>query len=112
MIKEYQEYVRQGANHVYTKELAILGVVGEIGELADVVKKEHIYDDMSKFEAKYGMTVRQKIADECGDVLWQLVNLMNMYNLKVEDVIFDNIQKLNKRHGGSGKTAVDGGGAR
>ena len=112
MIKDYQQYVKQGANPVYTKELAIIGVIGEVGELADIVKKEHIYDDMSKFEGKYGMTVRQKIADECGDVLWQLVNLMNMYNLNIEDVLNENILKLNKRHGGSGKTAVDGGGAR
>lgn len=112
LIEKYQEYVKDGASSNYDKKLAIIGVVGEVGELADVVKKEAIYSDMSKFEAKYGMTVQEKIADECGDVLWQLVNLLNQYNLDIADVIVNNVNKLNSRHGGAGKTAVDGGGQR
>lgn len=111
-IESYQKYVKEGASSNYDKKLAIIGVMGEVGELADVVKKEAIYSDMSKFEAKYGMTVRDKIADECGDVLWQLVNLLNQYDLDIVDVINNNVSKLNSRHGGAGKTATDGGGQR
>lgn len=111
-IKEYQEYVRDGANPVYTPQLALLGLMGELGELSDVIKKEHIYNDMSKFEEKYGMSVADKVKDECGDVLWQYMLVLCKYNLNIEDVIEENVRKLNSRHGGAGKTASDGGGER
>ena len=110
-IKEYQEYVRNGASDKYTKELALLGLIGEVGEAADVVKKEAIYEDMSKFIEKYGMSVEDKIIDECGDVLWQLMLVLCKYNVSVEDVINKNVEKLNKRHGNQ-KVAKDGGGER
>ena len=111
-IVEYQQYVKQGANPIYDNKLAILGLIGEIGELADVVKKQHIYEDMSKFEAKYGMSVQEKIKDEAGDCLWQLMLVLCKYDLDVQDVINSNVEKLNSRHGGTGKTAKDGGGVR
>ena len=110
-IKEYQEYVKNGASDKYTKQLALLGLVGEVGEVADVIKKEAIYEDMSKFVEKYGMSVEDKIKDECGDVLWQLMLVMCKYDLNVEDIINYNVEKLNKRHGNQ-KVAKDGGGQR
>lgn len=111
-INEYQDYVREGASAAYDKKLAIIGLVGEVGELSDVVKKESIYEDMSKFVAKYGMSVEDKIKDEAGDVLWQYMLILNKYNLSIDDVIEENVRKLNSRHGGSGKIAKDGGGER
>ena len=105
-IQEYQEYVRNGASDKYTKQLALLGLVGEVGEVADV-----IYEDMSKFIEKYGMSVEDKIIDECGDVLWQLILVMCKYEVNVEDVINKNVEKLNKRHGNQ-KITKDGGGER
>ena len=111
-IEEYQTYVKEGASEKYTKELAIIGLMGEIGELADVVKKEQIYQDMSKFEQKYGMPVYDKIIDEAGDVLWQLMLVLVKYDVNINKVIERNVKKLNSRHGGSGKTANDGGGER
>lgn len=107
----YQKFVRESASPKYDNKLAIIGLVGEVGELADVVKKETIYEDMSKFEAKYGMSVKDKIIDEAGDVFWQLVCLLNMYNVSLEEVMNNNYDKLIKRHGGI-KTAKDGGGER
>lgn len=110
-IVEYQNYVKEGASDKYDKQLAIIGLVGEIGELADVVKKEAIYEDMSKFIAKYGMSVKDKIIDEAGDVIWQYMCLLNQYNVSVEEVINKNVEKLNERHSGV-KVAKDGGGVR
>ena len=110
-IKEYQEYVKNGASEKYNKQLAIIGLIGEVGEIADVVKKEAIYEDMSKFIAKYGMSVRDKIVDECGDVAWQLMCLLNQYDVSFEEVIESNVNKLNERHGGA-KVAKDGGSVR
>ena len=34
-IKEYQEYVRNGASDKYDNKLALLGLMGEVGELSD-----------------------------------------------------------------------------
>jgi NTP pyrophosphatase (non-canonical NTP hydrolase) len=96
-IQEYQQYVKDGASPKYTKEIAILGLMGELGELSDVVKKETIYHDMSKFEAKYGMSVKDKIKDELGDVLWYLTNIANELGISIEDIAKLNLTKLYKR---------------
>lgn len=106
--KEYQEFVRESASPKYDNKLAIIGLIGEAGELADVVKKEIIYEDMSKFVKKYGMSVKDKIIDEAGDVLWQLVCLLNMYDVSLTDVMNKNYLKLIERHEGV-KTNNEGG---
>lgn len=110
-LKEYEHFVRDSASPKYDKKLAIIGLIGEVGELADVVKKEAIYEDMSKFEEKYGMTVAEKIADEAGDVLWQFQLVLIKYGLDFQKVLDDNFEKLMRRHDGI-KTATDGGGER
>lgn len=110
-IKQYQQFVEQSASPKYDNRLAIIGLVGEVGELADVVKKQTIYEDMSKFVEKYGMSVRDKAIDEIGDVLWQLTLVMCKYNIDFQEVIDKNYDKLTRRHGGV-KTAKDGGGVR
>lgn len=107
-MNEYQEFVRDCASPKYDKNLALIGLVGEVGELADVIKKEAIYEDMSLFEQKYGMSVRDKVRDEAGDVLWQLVNLLNQYDITLEDLMAENMDKLKNRHGGKG-TKSNGG---
>ena len=109
--EEYQRFVKDSASPKYDNKLAVIGLVGEVGELADVIKKETIYEDMSKFEAKYGMSLRDKIIDEAGDVCWQLVCLLNVYDVSLDEVMNKNFLKLTKRHGGV-QTAKDGGGER
>lgn len=104
----YQKWVKENASPKYNKQLALIGLIGEIGELADVIKKEVIYEDMSKFEEKYNMSAQDKIIDEAGDVLWQFINLLNQYDVSLEDIIEKNIEKLKKRHG-SEKIRKDGG---
>lgn len=110
-LNEYQKFVKDSASPKYDNKLAIIGLVGEVGELADVVKKETIYEDMSKFEAKYGMSVRDKIIDEIGDCAYQLTLVAVKYNVNLYEVLDKNYQKLTERHGGV-KTAKDGGGVR
>lgn len=110
-LMEYIQFVREGASPKYDNKLALLGLVGEVGELADVIKKQTIYDDMSQFESKYGMSVKDKIVDEAGDVLWQFINLLNVYNITFDEIINQNYCKLIKRHLGV-KTSKNGGGMR
>lgn len=98
-MNEYQEFVRSNASPEYDTELAIIGLVGEIGELADAIKKERIYPDWEG---------ENKIIDESGDVLWQFINLLNQRGLNINDVVDYNVKKLQNRHGGKG-TASNGG---
>ena len=106
--KSYEMFVRNGASSKYDKKLAIIGLVGEVGELADVVKKETIYEDMSKFEEKYGISIKDKIIDEAGDVLWQFTLVLIKYGVTIGEVMDKNYKKLIKRHNGEG-VAKDGG---
>ena len=45
-------------------------------------------------------------------MLWQYMLVLCKYGLSIDDVIAYNVDKLNRRHGGAGKTAADGGGVR
>ena len=47
--------------------------------------------------------------DEMGDVLWQYCAVLNLVGLDIEEVIKFNVDKLNARHGGAGKTDSTGG---
>lgn len=106
--KRYELFVKKGASEKYDNKLAIIGLVGEVGELADVVKKEAIYADMSKFEKKYGMSVKDKILDEAGDVMWQFTLVLIKYNITLEEVMTNNYNKLINRHKGI-EVSKDGG---
>lgn len=107
-IQEYQKFVKEGSSPKYNNQLALIGLVGEVGELSDVIKKESIYEDMSKFEEKYGMSVSDKIIDEAGDVFWQFINLIQQYDVTLEQIINNNVNKLINRHNGN-KVSSDGG---
>lgn len=98
-IKEYQEYVRQGASEKYNKtEFAALALVGEVGEVCDVVKKHEIYTQSAdNGEVLY----RAKLIDELGDVLWQWMACVNSLGVDIYDLIDANVEKLNARHGGA-----------
>ena len=94
-INLYQEYVRQGASDKYQDlKFAALALVGEIGEVCDIIKKANIYTEQN-------VDIKEKIKDEAGDVAWQFFALLNSANLTFEEVIDYNIQKLNARHGGA-----------
>lgn len=105
--ENYIDFVRVGASEKYTPETAVLGLVGEVGEVCDVFKKMVIYN-RTALEEKFGMTCEEKLIDELGDVLWQLINVCVQLNISVDDVIDHNIKKLIFRHGGV-KTASNGG---
>lgn len=94
-IKEYQEYVRQGASGKYKDlKFAGLALVGEVGEVCDVIKKAAIYTDTP-------VDLQNKLKDEIGDVVWQTFALLNSAGLSFDEVVDFNVQKLNARHGGA-----------
>lgn len=94
-INDYQNYVAEGASEKYDDlNFAALAMVGEVGEVCDIIKKKYIYTDSP-------VDLQNRIKDEMGDVLWQFVALANAARLNVEDIINFNVEKLNQRHGGA-----------
>lgn len=68
-----------------------LGLIGETGELVDVIKK---YKYQSGANPEFPT---RKIVDELGDVLWYLVELADGMNLKLYDVCNADFAKLDEK---------------
>ncbi|MBR0295338.1 MAG: nucleoside triphosphate pyrophosphohydrolase family protein [Bacilli bacterium] len=69
----------------------VLGLSGESGECADIVKK-HLFQghDLNK----------DKLKDELGDVLWYIAETALGLGITLEDIANYNIEKLTKRFHG------------
>ena len=71
------------------KAILGLGIAGEAGEVADLIKKELGHGHPADVD---------KIAKELGDVLWYIATLANEYGLSLSDVASRNIVKLKERY--------------
>lgn len=81
----------------------VLGLVGEAGEVAEKVKKV-VRDENSDFSK-----LDELFKKELGDVLWHIAVLANYFDISLEDIAKENIEKLASRLergtiGGSGDT--------
>jgi NTP pyrophosphatase (non-canonical NTP hydrolase) len=66
-----------------------LGLTGEAGEVADIIKKV----------LGHGHPLnREKIAEELGDVLWYVAVLANELDYSLSDIANRNIEKLKRRY--------------
>lgn len=86
---------RLGAPHSseLTKKLRLLhaffGLATESGELMDALKK-HLF---------YGKNLDERnIREELGDLLWYVAEAMNALDVRFDDLLGDNIEKLRKRY--------------
>lgn len=71
-----------------------LGLAGEAGEVANIVKK--IQRD---FGGVITDEIRGKLKDELGDVLWYISACADELGLTLDEIAEYNVQKLAKRHG-------------
>ncbi len=71
------------------KSLA-LGVGGEAGEVMEIIKKGTRPD--REVDVPH-------LKEEIGDVLWYLAVLADTFDLDLEEIALDNIEKLQKRYG-------------
>lgn len=94
---DYQKQVRRTAGQskkaLTTEQRTLLnwglGLTGEAGEVADLLKK-HVF---------HGHELdREKLVKELGDVLWYLAALADTLQTDLSAVMFKNIEKLRKRY--------------
>lgn len=100
--KEYQEKALRTAG-MYSCKInqlinGVMGLNGEAGEVIDLVKK-HLYQGHE--------LDKDKLVDECGDVLWYLNLISNALNVDLEDIAIHNIKKLEIRYPKGYFTAED-----
>jgi NTP pyrophosphatase (non-canonical NTP hydrolase) len=69
--------------------IAALGLTGEAGEVAEVIKKEIGHGHPAD---------AAKIAKEVGDVLWYAALLATLYELDLGEIAAANIEKLRARY--------------
>lgn len=70
----------------------ILGLMGEVGEVVEHVKKSR------RPEPKTKPIKREEFISELGDVLWYLTRLAAEHGIHMDEVAEHNIEKLTKRH--------------
>ncbi len=68
---------------------AAVGISGEAGEILDAIKKHWVYGAPLDLE---------NIVEECGDCLFYIVALLDLYGVTVEDAMTANELKLEKRY--------------
>lgn len=78
-----------GEDHSQFLDNAIMGLCGEVGECADIVKKHHFQGhDLDN----------EKLKDELSDVCWYVALLATALGVSLENVMLHNIEKLKKRY--------------
>lgn len=80
--------------------IACLGLTGEAGEVADLIKKEFEQDRPAG---------RDALVKELGDVLWYLARIAHLQGITLQEVANANLTKLKARYPGG---FVPGGGVR
>lgn len=81
--------VRLSNKNIQTLLHAQMGISGEAGELADVIKKHIMYG--KELDVNH-------IKEECGDVLWYMSILLTEIGANFNEIMEINIKKLSKRY--------------
>ena len=86
---EYQNLAMRTANKSCDYANAGLGLTGEAGECADIIKK-HMY---------HGHELdKESLKKELGDVMWYIALTCELLGTTMNDVANTNVQKLIKRY--------------
>ena len=96
---EYQKHAaRTGGNDLLPENrdkglnCAALGLPGESGEFADLVKK------IQHHGIAFDITVETKLRKELGDILWYIAHACNVMGWGMEEVALANVAKLKLRY--------------
>jgi NTP pyrophosphatase (non-canonical NTP hydrolase) len=95
--EDYQSEASQTAHYprrMSNLEYPTLGLTGEAGEVANIVKKiQRDHNGVLTDET------RNKLKDELGDVLWYISACADELGLTLGEIAEYNVSKLAKRHG-------------
>ena len=103
--REFQEHIwsRAGINegdHLYQRlSLCGLGLTGEAGEVADLIKK------IIHHGRPFDDGAQTKLIEELGDVLWYIAFTAKAVGVSLDDVVAANNAKLAKRYPNGFNTA-------
>lgn len=85
----YQNNARRTLNLDAKLEMAALGLMGEAGEVAEIIKKYRFHGHKLDIE---------NFIKELGDVLWYIAALCTMFGVPLSEVAEANIEKLKERY--------------
>lgn len=89
---KYQEETKRTLNKELSQRELLsnmgLGIAGEGGEIADIIKK-HLFQGHA--------LNKEHLFEEIGDQLWYISNLCNLCGFNMEDVMEYNVEKLRER---------------
>lgn len=101
LLDSYQQYANGFINHPqYNGEMdyllnTALGLTGEGGEFADIVKKVRFHGHPLTDE------LRLKLQKELGDILWYIAQGCYALDIDLSQIAELNLLKLSDRHGGA-----------
>lgn len=89
LLNEYQDQVFDDFTENINNNIvvAVLGLIGESGEVVDAVKKS----------IRDGFTHYNDIEEELGDVCWYVANIASLHGLKLETILVKNMLKTKER---------------
>jgi len=97
-LSEYQELCKKTSKKFDSREKEILtwglGIAGEAGDVASCIKKTFIHENDQK----------KGIKENLGDTLWYAAMISNFFNWDLQEVLNENISKLEKRYEQKGFT--------
>lgn len=93
---DFDEYIKK-CKRTYTWQglrdievyMLCMGLAGETGEVIDYLKKVGFQGHTFDIE---------KLKSEMGDMMWYFAMLCDFFNIKFEDILQANVQKLLKRY--------------
>jgi NTP pyrophosphatase (non-canonical NTP hydrolase) len=91
-LREYQKLCKRTTKRINSKEKRImtwgLGIAGEAGDVAGCIKKTFVHRDNQK----------ESIKENLGDTLWYMAMICDFFGWNLEDILKENVKKLEKRH--------------
>lgn len=86
---DYPQFISEPGRHAFDVMTWALGLTGEAGEVADLLKKGIGHG--------HGVDA-SKVCKELGDVLWYVAALAQAHGLSLEEVAQANVEKLRARY--------------
>lgn len=97
-VRDSRFYADSGTGSMSELLYVILGLAGEAGETAEVIKKV-IRKHGAVHPNAMSVVDKHALLDELGDVLWYVQAILCVVDSDLEELMSYNVTKLTKRHG-------------